>query len=360
MPGRGGAANRRDRGRGGGDRRGGAAASCCEARTTSRALDAAELASIARTRWRPRSASAIQRRPSEDLLRPRRAGACAPRRGARLAAITSGGTIPESGNYDVVIESQGRKIGDVEEDFAQESIARRRFLAGLDAVANPAHLARPADGRAGAGDGADAAVLADRSGGPIAGAVRRGVRAAARDRAPPARERTWRGAAQWLEAECALDDAAAAQAVAYVAARASLRWARSPTSSTIVVERFFDGLGGTQIVIHSPLGIRFNRALRPRDPQAPVPVLRFRNSGLGDRRWRAARAAIRATAFRSKTIFTMLNSRTARDVLVQAMLDAPMFEMRFRHVATRALGVMRSMRAGAKCRPGFSACARRN
>ena len=44
-----------------------------------------------------------------------------PRRSARLSAITSGGTIPEAGNYDVVIESEGRKIGDVEEDFAQES-----------------------------------------------------------------------------------------------------------------------------------------------------------------------------------------------------------------------------------------------
>src|SRR5215472_4999313 len=43
------------------------------------------------------------------------------RRGARLAAITSGGTIPESGNLDVVIAAEGRKIGDVEEDFAQES-----------------------------------------------------------------------------------------------------------------------------------------------------------------------------------------------------------------------------------------------
>src|SRR5216684_4344059 len=44
-----------------------------------------------------------------------------PRRSARLSVMTSGGTIPEAGNYDVVIESEGRKVGDVEEDFAQES-----------------------------------------------------------------------------------------------------------------------------------------------------------------------------------------------------------------------------------------------
>ncbi len=53
-----------------------------------------------------------------------------PRRGARLAAIISGGTIPEAGNYDVVIESEGRKIGDVEEDFAQESVRGDVFSLG--------------------------------------------------------------------------------------------------------------------------------------------------------------------------------------------------------------------------------------
>ena len=97
-----------------------------------------------------------------------------PRRGARLAAMTSGGTIPESGNYDVVIASQSRKIGDVEEDFAQESIARHDvFSLGSMPWRILRHLQEPADGRAGARDGADAAVLADRSGGPLACVVGR-------------------------------------------------------------------------------------------------------------------------------------------------------------------------------------------
>src|SRR5262249_53382770 len=60
----------------------------------------------------------------------RTGGHVRPRRGARLAAITSGGTIPEAGNYDVVIESQQRKIGDVEEDFAQESVRGDVFALG--------------------------------------------------------------------------------------------------------------------------------------------------------------------------------------------------------------------------------------
>ena len=96
-----------------------------------------------------------------------------PRRSARLSAITSGGTIPEAGNYDVVIESEGRKIGDVEEDFAQESSRGDVFSLG----SMPWQIQRISRGRlmveAGARDGADAAVLADRGGRPLAGAVGR-------------------------------------------------------------------------------------------------------------------------------------------------------------------------------------------
>ena len=90
------------------------------------------------------------------------------RRGARLAAITSGGTIPENGNLDVVIESQSRKIGDVEEDFAQESSRGDIFALGSMPWRVLENLAQPLPGRAGARDGAVAAVLADRGGGPLA------------------------------------------------------------------------------------------------------------------------------------------------------------------------------------------------
>src|SRR5206468_1621344 len=52
------------------------------------------------------------------------------RRGARLAAITSGGAIPDSANYLVVAEPEGTTIGTVDEDFAVESLAGDVFLLG--------------------------------------------------------------------------------------------------------------------------------------------------------------------------------------------------------------------------------------
>ncbi|HWQ52774.1 MAG TPA: DEAD/DEAH box helicase, partial [Bryobacteraceae bacterium] len=52
------------------------------------------------------------------------------RRGARLAAITSGGAIPENANYAVVTEPEGTQIGTVDEDFAVESMAGDTFLLG--------------------------------------------------------------------------------------------------------------------------------------------------------------------------------------------------------------------------------------
>ncbi len=52
------------------------------------------------------------------------------RRGARMAAITSGGAIPETANYNVVVEPDGQVVGTVDEDFAVESMAGDIFLLG--------------------------------------------------------------------------------------------------------------------------------------------------------------------------------------------------------------------------------------
>ena len=57
-------------------------------------------------------------------------GGCAGRRGARLAALTSGGAIPDNANYDVVLEPEGTVIGNVDEDFAIESMAGDIILLG--------------------------------------------------------------------------------------------------------------------------------------------------------------------------------------------------------------------------------------
>src|SRR5262249_18432581 len=57
-------------------------------------------------------------------------GEVRPRAGARLAAATSGGAIPETGDYRVVAEPDDTFIGTVNEDWAVESMAGDVFLLG--------------------------------------------------------------------------------------------------------------------------------------------------------------------------------------------------------------------------------------
>ena len=263
------------------------------------------------------------------------------RRGARMAAITSGGTIPESGNLDVVIESQGRKIGDVEEDFAQESSRGDIFALGsmpwrVLGISRNRFLVEPAPGMAPSlpfwqteAAGRSPALSAEISAlrGEIFERIARGDEA---------------GAAEFLSRECAMDERAARQAIDYVR-RGHGALGAIPGGRTIVVERFFDGLGGTQVVIHSPFGMRVNRglglAIRKRLCQSFD--FEIQASAIDD----AVLLALNARhSFPLESLMAMISSRTVRHVLEQALLAAPMFEVRMRHVATRALAVMRSSR----------------
>lgn len=264
-----------------------------------------------------------------------------PRRSARLSAITSGGTIPEAGNYDVVIESEGRKVGDVEEDFAQESSRGDVFSLGsmpwqIQRISRGRLMVEPAPGMAPTlpfwqteAGGRSQALSAEIS----------ELRHEIWDRLEKSGVEI---AVQWLMAECAMSERAATQAVDYVR-RGVEALGAIPDANTVVVERFFDGLGGTQIVIHTPFGIRLNRglglAIRKRLCQSFD--FEIQASAIDD----GVLLALNSRhSFPLDTLFAMLKARNARDVLVQAMLAAPMFEVRFRHVATRALAVMRSSR----------------
>src|SRR5512143_2133697 len=69
-------------------------------------------------------------RRSAHLHRDRVHHALRARRGARLAAITSGGAIPDTADYDVIEEPAGTFVGKVNEDFAIESMGGDIFLLG--------------------------------------------------------------------------------------------------------------------------------------------------------------------------------------------------------------------------------------
>ena len=106
------------------------------------------------------------------------------------------------------------------------------------------------------------------------------------------------------------------------------------------MERFFDESGGTQLVIHSPFGSRLNRAwglaLRKR-------FCRTFNFELQAAATEDAIVLSLSTShsFPLDEVARYLHSATALDVLVQALLDAPLFGVRWRWNATTALALPR-------------------
>src|SRR5213594_1324128 len=278
------------------------------------------------------------------------------RRGARLAAITSGGAIPDTANYAVIAEPEGTVVGSVDEDFAVESLAGDIILLGnaswrIRGVetgkvrVEDAHGAPPTipfwRGEAPSRTQELSAEVA-----AIRQEIVRGLPSSDpaishqpfdRLRAPSKVEGL--SAISWLEAECGLDRRGAEQAVAYVAAGRAVLGA-VPTQQTIIAERFFDEGGGMQLVLHAPFGGRLNRAwglaLRKRfcvtfdfELQAAATDEGLVLS-LGERH-----------SFPLEAVFGFLRADTVRDVLVQAILAAPMFTSRWRWNATRALALLR-------------------
>jgi ATP-dependent Lhr-like helicase len=258
------------------------------------------------------------------------------RRGARLAAITSGGAIPDTANYAVVAEPDGTVVGTVDEDFAVESLAGDIMLLGntswrIKGVemgkvrVEDAHGAPPSipfwRGEAPSRTAELSAEVAS-------------LRQAISEQADSALSTI-----QWLKQNCGLDQRGAQQAIEYVLiGKASLGVV--PTQDTLVAERFFDESGGMQLVIHAPFGGRINKAwglaLRKRfcvtfdfELQAAATDNGLVIS-LGDKH-----------SFPLESVFGYLHSKSVREVLVQAVLQAPMFATRWRWNASRALALLR-------------------
>ena len=269
------------------------------------------------------------------------------RKGARLAAVTSGGAIPENADYNVILQPQGAMVGTVNEDFAIESMPGDIFQLGISAwrilrVTQGKVLVEDAHGQPPTipfwlGEApARTAELSDE-----VSTLRAEIDERLGAQQPPDLERV-KDTAVWLAAEAGIEDAAADQAVEYLAAtKASL--GVIPTQSKIVLERFFDESGGMQLVLHAPFGGRVNRAW-----------------GLALRKkfCRAFNQELQAAAtednivlslgpqhsFPLDDVFHYLSAKSAQDVLTQALLAAPMFEVRWRWNSTRSLAVLRHER----------------
>jgi ATP-dependent helicase Lhr and Lhr-like helicase len=275
------------------------------------------------------------------------------RRGSRLLSLTSGGAIPEVADYRVVLEPEETFIGTLNEDFAIESMAGDIFQLGNtswqitqvvsgtvrvrdargapptipfwfgEAPARSDELSREisdlramADARL-AMDGTGAATSAD-------------------------------AAVEWLAGETGLDREAALQAIEYLADGRRVLGV-VPTQQTLVLERFFDESGGMQLVLHAPFGSRVNKAW------ALALRKRFCRQFNFELQAAATEDALLLSlgpqhSFPLADVFRYLHPASVRDILVQAFLDAPVFQTRWRWNATISLAVPRN-RGGRKVPP---------
>jgi ATP-dependent Lhr-like helicase len=266
------------------------------------------------------------------LHRDRVHGIVRGRRGARLAAITSGGAIPDNAQYLVMAEPDETIVGTLDEDFAVESLAGDVFLLGT----NSWRIRRVEAGRVRVEDAHGAAPTIPFWRGEAPGRTPE-LSAAVSE----LREKILQLAESeaFLINECGLDKRGAEQAVQYVRAGAAALGAL-PSSHTVVAERFFDEGGGMQLVLHSPVGARINRAwglaLRKRFCRSFNFELQAAATDNG-----IVISLSDQHSFPLELVFKFLTSETVEDVLTQAMLPAPMFEVRWRWDTSRALAVLR-------------------
>ncbi len=283
------------------------------------------------------------RRYGAYLHRDRINGMLRARRSARLAAITSGGAIPDNADYFVYTEDSRTLVGTVNEDFAIESMAGDIFLLGntswrIRAVRGGEVIVRDAEGAPatvpfwlGESPARTEELSSELSG------LREQIaeRLSSNDESPQA----VREAIEWIRDACKAGEYAATQAVQYVAAQlAAIEVV--PSRRQIVFERFFDESGGMQLVIHAPLGARINRAwglaLRKRFCRS----FNFELQASADDNGIVLSLGPQHS-FVLDDMFHMIHPDNAESILKQALLASPMFLIRWRWNATRALAVLR-------------------
>ncbi len=258
------------------------------------------------------------------------------RRGARLAAITSGGAIPDVADYDVIEEPTATFVGKVNEDFAIESMAGDIFLLGNRSW----RVRRIEMGKMRVEDAQGAPPTIPFWMGEAPARTQELSAAVAELREEIATRRGDRGAAQgWLMEECGVDTGTADQLIAYIT-EAMLALGAVPTQQTVIAERFFDESGGMQLVVHSPFGGRINRAWGL--------ALRKRFCRTFDFELQAAAtddgivlSLSEQHSFPLDSVFDLVRLSTLAEDLTQAALAAPMFGTRWRWNATRSLALLR-------------------
>ena len=258
------------------------------------------------------------------------------RRGAPIAAMTSGGAIPDNADYDVILEPEETFVGTVNEDFAIESLAGDVFLLGntewkIRRVESGKVRVEDAQGQPptipfwlGEAPGRTWELSQEVSD------LREGIALRLDDHAK---------AQDWVVAETGVDQESSRQLVAYLEEGKRVLGV-VPSKTRVVAERFFDESGGMQLVIHAPFGARVNRAWGMALRKKICRTFDFElqatatddglNFALGP-----------GLSMPVDEVFTYLNERTIQGVLEQAILQAPLWGTRWRWNATRALAILR-------------------
>jgi len=272
------------------------------------------------------------------LHRDRVHGLLRGRRGARLAALTSGGAIPEVADYRVVADPDETFVGSVFEDFAIESMPGDIFLLGSTSW----RIRRVESG---------VVRVVDAQGAPPtipfwqgeAPARSHELCQAVSEIREEIQVRLGQGdrkqVERWLVDEEEMSESVASQLVAYLDVSLTALGAL-PSCHELVFERFFDEAGGMQLVVHSPYGARVNRGL----------CLALRKKFCRSFNFELQAAATDDAlvlslgphhSFPLESVPRFLNSANVKETLEQAVLASPMFTARWRWNLNRALTVLR-------------------
>ena len=261
-----------------------------------------------------------------------------PRKSAKLSALMSAGAIPEQNLYRVVIEAENTFVGTIDEDFAIESQRGDIFLLGnnswqINRVTSGQVLVRDVHGAPptipfwfGEAPGRTIELSSEVSD------LRQHI-------ADYIDSDSKSDAISYLQQTCGMNIDAAEQAWSYlVAAKTAL--GQIPTGEIVIFERFFDDTQGMQVVIHAPFGAKINRAFGLALRKRFCRNFDFELQALADDNGLVLSTGP-AQSFEIDTLFNLVTPNNLRDVLVQALLAVPMFQVRWRWNLTRSLAILR-------------------
>ena len=274
--------------------------------------------------------------PAEEFseLRPRVvwdrvSGVLRGRAGAQRLAVTNAGTIPDRGLFGVFLPD-GTRVGELDEEMVYESRVGETFLLGASTwriidITFDRVVVTPAPGELGKmpfwhGDGPGRPIELGRAVGQLV----RELRAEGDADAVAAR----------LRQRCGLDEAAAANLLAYLEDQAAATGA-VPDDRTVVVERFRDEIGDWRLCVLTPFGARVHA------PWGIALQARLREAwGVDvDLMWGDDGIVMRLPeAVDELPVDDLLfDPDEIRDLVVSRLPETSMFASRFRECAARAL-----------------------